>query len=119
MWGKLRSLFGREPTRGNRRIDERREVSDGVVRIYNDTYPLKDWSASGFLASPCSADHEPGDEVAIFVSVPAKGRRIEFDCRALVIRANKDMQHLAAMFVMMDKSVRATVAQEFEGFANA
>ncbi len=119
MWGKLRSLFGREPTRGNRRIDERREVSDALVRIYNDTYPLKDWSASGFLASPCSADHKPGDEVAIFVSVPAKGRRIEFDCRALVVRANKDIQHLAAMFVMMDKSARATVAQEFGVFANA
>lgn len=119
MWGKLRSLFRREPSGRNRRIDERREVSDGLVRIFNDTYPLKDWSPSGFLASPCSAEHKAGDEVAIFVSVPGKGRRIEFDCRALVVRANKDMHHLAAMFVMVDKSARATIAQEFGVFANA
>lgn len=119
MWGKLRSLFGREPPPSNRRIDERREVDDAHVRIFNDTYPLKDWSPSGFLAAPCGADHKPGDEVAIFVSVPVKGRRIEFDCRALVVRANKDMQHLAAMFVMMDKSARATVCQEFGVFVNA
>jgi hypothetical protein len=117
MWGALKSLFGQQEGRRNRRNEERREIKDGHVRIYNDTYPLKDWSASGFLASPCSANHKSGDEVAIFLSVPLRGRRMEFDCRALVVRVNQDMQHLAAMFVMMDNSSRAMIDEEFGVFA--
>ena len=82
----------------DRRREAREDVPGWTVRIDGETFPLKDWSAMGFLASAYTDDKMAGDKVDVTFSVPA-ATGFEFSAQAVVVRIDKKSQELAAEFV--------------------
>ncbi len=115
MLNKLKKMVSRKSQ--HRRLERREDVSGATVRIWGETYMVKNWSHSGFLVSPCTLDRHEGDEVEIEFSVPLGERVLEFTCRALVVKVDKEKQELAAMFVMMDNQTRQSIDEHFGGFS--
>ncbi len=101
----------------HRRRPPREEVAAGTVAINGTTYPVKNWSPQSFLAKPCAADCNIGETVDISFSVPLTERPLDFDCGAVVTRANQDQQELAGVFVYMKAATEAAIAVHFAGRA--
>lgn len=112
MFGKSGRSRGSKETRSENRLP----VEDGWVQIFDTPYEIKEWSANGLLASPCTAKVGVGSEIPIDVSIPIDSGVLEFSCRALVVRTNAARQELACMFVMVDRDTRATVDRYFSVF---
>jgi hypothetical protein len=81
----------------DRRREPREEVPGWLVWIEGKTYPVKNWSESGFLATPCAYDTAVGEVLDLTFSVPAD-TRFEFSCQATVVRVDPESQELAAAF---------------------
>jgi hypothetical protein len=115
MFSALKKLFssGRER---DRRREDREQVSDATVGIMSQTYAVKNWSATGFLAGPCDLALDEGQEVSISFSVPLDQGRLEFRCQALVVKASPETRELSAMFVMLDREARDKIDRHFEVF---
>ena len=112
MLSKLRKLlFG---TVREKRREPRYEVTDGTVQIHGETYPVNNWSSRGFLASSYAADCKVTERVGINFSVPLADRRLEFSCRAIVLRIDKDKQELVGIFAMLDEATQTAIAQHFD-----
>ncbi len=75
----------------------RENLSDWLVWIAGKTYPLKNWSDSGFLAASCDFETEVGAVLDLTFSVPAD-TRFEFSCQATVVRVDPERHELAATF---------------------
>ena len=97
----------------HRRRAPREEVAAGTVAINGTTYPVENWSQQSFLAKPCMAECNTGEIVDISFSIPITERRLEFDCGAVVTRANQDEQELAGVFVYMKAATEAAIAAHF------
>ncbi len=80
-----------------KRRTPREELSDWQVWIAGKTYPVKNWSDSGFLATSCDFKTEVGEVLDLTFSVPAD-TRFEFSCQATVVRVDPKGQELAATF---------------------
>lgn len=116
MFDKLKSVTSRSSK--NKRLEPREEVDGATVEIWGETYPVKNWSHSGFLATSCPLDRREGDEMEIYFSVPLRDGMLEFSCRALVVNVDKEKQELAAMFVMMDNYTRQKINEHFARLSN-
>ncbi len=97
----------------DRRRERREEVSDGTARFGGETYPLTDWSARGFCLEPCVTDHKIGDRLDVDVSVPIGDGRLEFNCRALVLRVDKERRQMAGIFATVDEETRQAIDNYF------
>ena len=97
----------------HRRRAPREEVAAGTVAINGVTYPVKNWSRLSFLAKPCAADCNTGETIDISFSVPITEGRLEFDCGAVVTRANQDEHELAGVFVYLKVATEAAIAVHF------
>ncbi len=84
-----------------RRSESRLPVEHGTVVIGDQTYPLKNWSTRGFLASSYTGDHKEGDRISIRFSVAFVERQLEFSGEARVIRVDAEAQELAGLLVLM------------------
>lgn len=91
----------------------REKVTDGYVATVFNTYPLKDWSVRGFLITSCDLVQEPGDRLDIDVSIPLPTSRLEFGCRAIVVRADEGRQELAGVFTGIDEAVQVVIDDHF------
>jgi hypothetical protein len=85
----------------DRRTDQRLPVEHGTVVIGDQTYPLKNWSTRGFLASSYTGDHKEGDRISVRFSVLFVERQLEFSGEARVIRVDAERQELAGLLVLM------------------
>ncbi len=115
MFGFIKKLFAGRGKKERRR-EEREEVSDGMVSILGNPYPIKNWSSTGFLAGACDLGLEEGQEVSIAVSVPLDDERLEFRCQALVVEANAEAGELSAMFMRLGSEARAKIYRHFDVF---
>jgi hypothetical protein len=119
MLEKLKELDHRLSTIGEKRPTEERtrepreEVRDGQVITVFNIYPLKNWSPRGFLVTSCDLVREPGDRLDIDVSIPLPTLRLEFGCRAIVVRTNEDRQELAGVFAGVDDATQAVIDDHF------
>ncbi len=84
-----------------RRSEPRLPVEHGTVVIDDQTYPLKNWSTRGFLASSYTGDHKEGDRISVRFSVLFVERQLEFSGEAQVIRVDAGRQELAGLLVLM------------------
>ncbi len=98
---------------GDRRREPREDVSGATAEIMGDTYPLKNWSRGGFLATSCTADYVVGDELDARFSIPIPGRRLDFACRAAVVRVERDEQNIAGVFEGVDAATQAVIDAHF------
>ena len=84
-----------------KRSEARLPVDHGTVVIGDQTYPLKNWSTRGFLASLYTGDHKEGDRISVRFSVSFVERQLEFSGEARVIRVDAESQELAGLLVVM------------------
>lgn len=98
---------------GDKRREPRQEVTEGTVGMAGQTYRLKDWSRSGFLAMPCTADFKVGDELDVSISVSIDDRRVEFSAPAVIVRIDKAKQQVAGTYVELDGATRAFIDRHF------
>ena len=108
---RLKSAIFR--SREQLRVDVNEEPADGAVEIGGVTYPVKNWSARGFLAAPCDAGCKVTDRVSIAFSVGGAPDRITFRCRALVIRVDRERHELAGVFLSLDEQVLQKITNHF------
>ena len=108
----LRGIWGRLFRRGEKRRGRREEVSLGTVEIDGRGYRVKNWSSTGFLASPCDCGRKEGDSVDIVFNVQAGGKALRFACKAIVVRDGSG--ELAGVFTMMDRDTRMAVTSYFQ-----
>ena len=100
-------------TEKNGRREPREEVDDGSVEIDGHTYPVTNWSARGFMAKPCDVDCNIADELDVEFALRFANEKIEFGCRAIVVRIDKKRQELAAAYVMLDEVAQLAIAKHF------
>ena len=97
----------------NGRREPREEVDDGSVEIDGRTYSVKNWSAHGFMATPCDVDCNIADQLDVKIAIRFASEKIEFGCRAIVVRIDKKRQELAAALVMLDDAAKRAVTIHF------
>ncbi len=99
---------------GDKRRERREEVKLGTVEIDGRSYPVKNWSSTGFLAMPCDCPRREGDGVDIRFRIEVPGSTIHFACKAIIVRADKETGEVAGVFTMMDRETRVLVARHFD-----
>ncbi len=95
------------------RRERREDVSDGTARFEGETYPLTNWSARGFCLEPCVTDHKIGDRLDVDFSVAIDDGRLDFNCRALVLRVDKERRQMAGIFATVDEETRQAIDDFF------
>ena len=106
----LSTLFRRLSSSGSdRRIEPRGSQIDGRVSIEGRSYPLKDWSRRGFSAGAYTAEHYPGDKIALDVEVEIDGEPLVFGCEAVVVWVDRDRSELAGVFTNLDTRVQEKI----------
>ena len=110
---RLDNFLSKSPE--ERRRERREALSDGTARLLDNTYPMKNWSARGFCVGSCVLDQHKqiGDRLEIDFSIPLADHRIEFSCRALVLRVDPEKQELAGMFATVDESTQLAIDEHF------
>ncbi|WP_193368649.1 hypothetical protein [Pelagibius marinus] len=93
----------------DRRIEPRGTEVDGHVFIDGKAYPLKDWSRRGFSAGAYSAEHYPGDKIALTVELDIEDEALTFDCQAVVIWVDRERRELAGVFTDLDLRVQEKI----------
>lgn len=98
----------------DRRRETREAVSLGTVEIRGRSCPVKNWSATGFLAGPCDCGCVEGDSVDISFHVEIPGKSFRFECKAILVRVDKKSGEVAGVFTMMDRENRILIANHFD-----
>lgn len=112
---KRRLFKGKDSSEGgieNRR-EPREDVEDGWVEVRGNTYPLKNWSARGFLAGPCDVDVRVASRLDVKVSVPVNDERLEFEARGMVVRCDTERQELACTLTGVDDATQSVINKHF------
>ena len=110
-------LFG--ATEKDRRRDPREDVDDGSVEIHGQIFPVKNWSAHGFLAKPCDVGCNIADELDVKIVIRFASEVIEFNCQAIVVRIDKKRLELGAALVKLDDAAELAVARHFDGHSTS
>ncbi len=107
----LERLFFK-PTAERRRWS-REDVVGGTVEILGGVYPVENWSARSFLASPCGVERKVGERVDVALSIPLGEEKLEFECLAGVIRVDREREQVAAVFLDLDDDTQAVIDEHF------
>jgi len=99
--------------RRDRRRELREEVDLGTVEFGGQSYPVKNWSSTGFLAAPCQCKGREGDNVDIRFHVEVPGATMRFECKAILVRVDNSRGEAAGVFTMMDPETRVRIAKHF------
>jgi hypothetical protein len=110
----LGELFKRLRSRKDRRREPREDVSLGTINLGGRVFPVRNWSSTGFLASPCEGAFREGDTVDIRFEIQVPGQVIRFSCQAILVRVDAKAQEIAGVFTMMDRDARVQVARHFQ-----
>ena len=103
----------RGATEKDRRREPREEVDDGWVEIDGRTYPVKNWSAHGFMTKPCDVDCNIADQLDVKIVIRFAIEKFEFGCPAIVIRMDKKRRELAAAYVALGDAAQLAVTNHF------
>ena len=111
MLAKLTEMLG--TMRRDRRREGREDVHLGTVAFAGKSYPIKNWSSTGFLAGPCQCDCSEGDNLDISFHVEVPGKTVRFACKAILVRVDNGRGEVAGVFTMMDRETRQFLAEYF------
>lgn len=100
--------------RRDRRREFRENVDAGAVTFGGRSYPVKNWSSTGFLAAPCKCSCRKGDTVDIHFRVEFPGKTVQFDSQAMLVRVDEARGEVAGVFTMMDRDSRRELANHFD-----
>ncbi|MDH3474795.1 MAG: hypothetical protein OEM59_14010 [Rhodospirillales bacterium] len=112
----LAKLFAKKvETEDERRREDREDVAGGTIEIGGATYPLVNWSYSGFLAKDYTGEHNSGDRVEVIVSVLLDDGPLQFSSRAILVRVDREGRKIVGAYVEMDTATRVELARHFGG----
>ena len=112
MLAKLTEMLGAR--RRDRRRERREDVNLGTVEFRGRTYPVRNWSSTGFLAAPCQCPCQDGDSVDIRFHVEIPGKTVRFECKAILVRVDNKRGEIAGVFTMMEPETRVMIAKHFD-----
>ena len=113
----LRNLFvrfGRAAPAPPERREGRERVAGGTVEIDGQSYPVENWSYTGFLAGPYAGSRKAGERVGFRFSVDLGGQAFAFACTAMMVRVDPASQKIVGAFVDMDAGTRAKLARHLD-----
>ncbi len=114
----LRNLFGKaeraKQAPPERRREDRKKVAGGTVEIDGQSYPVENWSYSGFLATSYEGTRKAGDRVDIKFTVETGGQDFAFSCKAMMVRVDPSSKKIVGAFVDMEAGTRAKIARHFD-----
>lgn len=114
----LRNFFARfggaEPTPPEQRREDRQSVASGTVELDGQSYPVENWSYTGFLAGSYEGARKAGDRVDIRFTVDAGGHDFTFACEAMLVRVDPASRKIVGAFVDMEAGTRAKIARHFD-----
>ncbi|MGB8274461.1 MAG: hypothetical protein WCF16_04225 [Alphaproteobacteria bacterium] len=115
MLGSLAKILfsGSRPKDDECRRESREQVAFGSLQIGDATYPLKNWSTTGFLATSYGGAEQEGDRVYIRLSVQLPGRTFDMACKGIVVRVDREAREVAGVFVNVRTEDRVTLDRYF------
>ena len=96
-----------------RRQEPRIAAIDGAVEIDGETYPVRNCSARGFLATSCAIECDVTQGLDIRFRARLGKRMLDIACRAIVVRIDADRQLLTGRFAKGDDAAVGQIAQYF------
>lgn len=114
----LRNLFARlggtESAPPERRREHRENVAGGTVEFDGQSYPVENWSYTGFLAGSYEGPRKAGDRVDIRFTLDAGDQDFTFSCTAMLVRVDPASRKIVGAFVDMEAGTRAKIARHFD-----
>ena len=101
-------------TGADRRREMREDVVGGIARIGDETYPLKNWSPSGFCIGPTQLEVRPGKRLDIHFTIPLPERTLSFRCRTGIMRYDAKAEEIGGIFFNLPEDVQEVVDAHFE-----
>ncbi len=112
MLRNLFSKFGRaEQAPPERRREGRKSMAGGTVEIDGQSYPVENWSYTGFLAGSYAGPRKAGDRVDVKLTVDAGGQGFAFACQATMVRVDPASRKVVGAFVDLEASTKAKIAR--------
>jgi hypothetical protein len=114
----LRNLFARlgraEQAPPERRREDRKKLAGGTVEIDGRSYPVENWSYTGFLAGSYEGARKAGDRVDIKFTAETGGQGFTFSCKAMMVRVDPASRKIVGAFIDMEAGTRAKIARHFD-----
>ncbi len=98
-WGPRRSA---SPEPNDRRMLPRIPEERATVIIDESSFPLNDWNPTGFMIAPYEGRYGVGSSIRPTLVIPAGGKMFRFVATAKVVRRDKKLKQLAAVFTELD-----------------
>ncbi len=98
-WGPRRSA---SPEPNDRRMLPRIPKVLATVIIDESIFPLNDWSPKGFMVTAYEGRYDVGASFSVTLILPASGNTFRFEAKAKVVRLDKRLKQLAAIFTGLD-----------------
>ncbi len=96
---------------GNRRTLPRVPETGATAVIEGTTYPLEDWNPEGFMIAPYEGDRGVDEFIIVTLAIPFGVKTYRFGMKAKVVRRNKDLKQLAAVFTGVDGKTAEQLTQ--------
>lgn len=86
-------------------------MSGGTIHMDGATYPLVNWSQSGFLAKDYTGERSAREKLEVTLSVTLAGNPYEFTTTAMLVRVDQEGQKAVGAFVDMETSLKVEMAR--------
>ena len=97
-----------------RRRDVREELTAGRAVIDDQSYPVGNWSASGFVVGPCALEPEIGKRLKIEFHISLADRQLVFSTMCLVVRRDESKGMFAGTYLGVDPESQNIIDAHFE-----
>ncbi len=101
-----------------RRRELREFEVNGSVTVNGSSFPLQNWSSSGFGVSDCDQAFEENERIDIDFSITLDTGPLSFSCKAIVVRSDVEGGNMAGAFVEMRREDRILVTKYFDAMEN-
>lgn len=98
-WGPRRSA---SPEPNDRRMLPRIPEEHATAIIDESSFPLNDWNPKGFMIAPYEGRYGVGSSIQATLVIPAGGKTFRFVATAKVVRRDKKLKQLEAVFTELD-----------------
>jgi hypothetical protein len=97
-----------------RRRDVRQELADGDAVIEGATYPLHDWSASGYSVGPCDITPRIGGRIEIEFHISLPSQKLVFKTPCVTVRHVEPEKLIAGTYLDVDPDSRKVIDEHFK-----
>ena len=95
----------------NRRTLPRVPETGATAIIEGTSYPLEDWNPEGFMIAPYEGRCGVGAVLSVTLVIPFGSKTYKLVTKAKVVRRNKSLKQLAAVFTGVDAKTATLLTQ--------